>query len=338
MALVSVILMVAVRGTGEDARPPIIDMHLHALGADANGPAPTAICAPLAEMPVADTGASWRNGFTAWLKNPTCKEPIWGPKTDQEVMDQTLAILRRRNIFGVTSGPPPLLERWKQAGGDRVIPALWFGFMLQSVPTPAEVRRFFTEKRHAVFAEVAIQYDGISPSDAMFEPYLAVAEELDVPIGIHVGPGPPGALYLPGIGSYRARLHSPLVIEDALARHPKLRLYLMHAGWPMLDDLLAVLYAHPQVHVDVGVISFILPRQEFHRYLQRIIEAGFGQRVMFGSDQMNWPLAIDAAIQAIETAPFLTAEQKRDIFFNNAARFLRLSPAQVAAMREKRDQ
>jgi predicted TIM-barrel fold metal-dependent hydrolase len=29
-------------------------------------------------------------------------------------------------------------------------------------------------------------------------------------------------------------------------------------------------------------------------------------------------------IQSIETAPFLTAEQKRDIFYNNAARFLRL--------------
>lgn len=31
-------------------------------------------------------------------------------------------------------------------------------------------------------------------------------------------------------------------------RHPRLRVYLAHAGFPMLDDLLAVLYAHPQVH------------------------------------------------------------------------------------------
>ena len=318
-------------------QPPIIDMHLHAVGADANGPAPTAICAPLSEMPLAETGERWASEFIAWLKSPTCTDSVWGPRTDQEVMEQTLATLRRRNIFGVTSGPPPLLERWRQAGGDRIIPSLWFGFMLESIPTPAEVRRSFTEKRYAVFSEVAIQYDGISPSDAMFEPYLAVAEELDVPIGIHVGPGPPGVLYLPGTGNYRARLHSPLVIEDALARHPKLRVYLMHAGWPMLDDLLAVLYAHPHLHVDVGVISYVLPRQEFHRYLQRITEAGFGKRVMFGSDQMNWPLAIDVAIQAIETAPFLTAEQKRDILFNNAARFLRLSPEQVAAMHEKRE-
>jgi uncharacterized protein len=39
---------------------------------------------------------------------------------------------------------------------------------------------------------------------------------------------------------------------------------------------------------------------------------------------MIWPGTIDVAIEAIETAPFLTAEQKRDIFYNNAVRFLRL--------------
>lgn len=146
------------------------------------------------------------------------------------------------------------------------------------------------------------------------------------------GPGPPGSPYLPDTSRYRAHLHSALLLEEALIRHPRLRLYIMHAGWPMIDDLVAVLYAHPQVHVDVGVISFILPRSEFHHYLQRIVEAGFVKRVMFGSDQMNWPAAIERAIQGIETAPFLSREEKRDILFHNAARFLRLSPEQIAAM------
>jgi predicted TIM-barrel fold metal-dependent hydrolase len=45
---------------------------------------------------------------------------------------------------------------------------------------------------------------------------------------------------------------------------------------------------------------------------------------MFGSDQMKWPETIDLAVDAIESAPYLTSEQKRDIFYNNAARFLRL--------------
>lgn len=41
-------------------------------------------------------------------------------------------------------------------------------------------------------------------------------------------------------------------MEEVLVRHPRLRVYLMHAGYPLLDDRLAVLYAHPQVSVDVG--------------------------------------------------------------------------------------
>lgn len=99
----------------------------------------------------------------------------------------------------------------------------------------------------------------------------------------------------------------------------------------MLDDLLALLWAHPQVYVGVGVISWALPPAEFHRYLRTIVEAGFGERVMFGSDHMVWPGALEFAIQNIEAATFLTENQKRDILYNNAARFLRLSDEQIAS-------
>lgn len=91
-----------------------------------------------------------------------------------------------------------------------------------------------------------------------------------------------------------------------------------------------VLWAHPQVYVDVGAIIWALPRAEFYRYLQQIVEAGFGKRVMFGSDQMVWPGVIEPSIRAIEAAPFLSETQKRDILYNNAARFLRFSDADIA--------
>jgi hypothetical protein len=190
------------------------------------------------------------------------------------------------------------------------------------------VRTALASRRYRAFGEVGIQYQGVDPSDARFEPYLAVAEEFDSPVSIHVGIGPPGAPYL-GFQNYRGRLHSPLLIEEALVRHPRLRVSLMHAGWPMLDDLLAALWTHPQLHVDVGAISFALPLAAFHSYLQRIVEAGFGKRVMFGSDQMVWPEMIDVAIDRIQSAGFLNEDQKRDILYNNAARFLRLSPQEI---------
>ena len=124
-------------------------------------------------------------------------------------------------------------------------------------------------------------------------------------------------------------MHSALTIEEVLVKHPRLRVQIMHAGYPMLDDLLAVMYAHPQVYVDVGVIVWVLPEKEFYRYLRSIVEAGYGSRVMFGSDQMIWPGVIERSVSIINSAPFLDAGQKRDILYNNAARFLRLDKSEI---------
>jgi predicted TIM-barrel fold metal-dependent hydrolase len=41
---------------------------------------------------------------------------------------------------------------------------------------------------------------------------------------------------------------------------------------------------------------------------------------------------MEIALESIESASFLTAEQRRDILFNNAARFLRLSRERIAEM------
>jgi predicted TIM-barrel fold metal-dependent hydrolase len=72
------------------------------------------------------------------------------------------------------------------------------------------------------------------------------------------------------------------------------------------------------------LINWVTPRAEFHDYLQSLLRAGLGSRLMFGSDQMFWPEAIGMAIEGIESAPFLTRQQKRDIFCHNAARFFKL--------------
>jgi predicted TIM-barrel fold metal-dependent hydrolase len=51
---------------------------------------------------------------------------------------------------------------------------------------------------------------------------------------------------------------------------------------------------------------------------------------------MIWPRTIAVALRTIEKAPFLTSRQKRDILYNNAARFLRLTAAEVARDHEAR--
>jgi len=124
---------------------------------------------------------------------------------------------------------------------------------------------------------------------------------------------------------------NPLLLEDVLIRHPKLRIYVMHYGSPFVDDMIGLLYSYPQVYVDVAGDDWESPRKQFYSQLRRLVEAGFAKRILFGSDQMIWPYTIRLAIETIESADFLTDEQKRDIFYNNAARFLRLDEKNLSS-------
>ena len=244
--------------------------------------------------------------------------------------ERTLDQLEKHNVYGVLSGPPEFVAGWADAAPGRFFRGLLFS-PAENPPSPEEVVERHEAGQLDILAEITTQYGGMAPDDEWLMPYWAALEANDIPAGIHVGPGPPGVLYL-GATRYRARLHSALTVEEVLARHPRLRLFIGHAGYPMLDDLLALMYAHPQVYVGIGVIVYTQPRESFYRYLKGIFDAGFGKRVMFGSDQMVWPETIGRSIRVIEEAPFLTEEQKRDVLFNNAARFLRLSEAEIGRM------
>ena len=324
------LLCMTVQSLYAQDRLPIIDIHMHAMAADDQGPPPLAMCTPM-EFPVWDQNQPYGMTFMSMQKAPECTDPVWSPETDEELMNQTIEVMERLNIVGVLSGnEPERIASWMAEAPDRFIPGLVLEFNeTGAIFSTDSLHSLHSEGRLAVLGEVINQYAGIAPDDERMAPYWALAEELDIPVGIHVGTGPPGVIYL-GAEGYRARHHSPLTMEEVLVRHPSLRVYLAHAGYPMLDDLLAVLYAHPQVYVDIGVIVYILPRAEFYRYLKTIVEAGYGKRVMFGSDQMVWPGVIERAIEVIMEAPFLSEEQKRDILYNNAARFLRLSDEEIA--------
>lgn len=303
MALLALLLLFSLCASAQTAPPglPIIDVHMHAESQDPR--------------------------FGSTLTSPLTGRQVTAPANEAEHRAECLALMRRFNVVKavVSSDHHDAVLRWKQGAPEKVL--IGYAFL-----DPAKVDLDFLRKEHAagrldVLGEVAPQYEGYAPNDPRLEPFFALAEELDIPIALHMHPGPWGAPYPPfNMPKMRAGNGRPLLLEEVLVRHPKLRIYIMHAGWPFLDELKALLYSHPQVYVDVGVIDWTQPRPEFHRYLRGLVEAGHGQRILFGSDQMVWPEAIGLAIEGVESADFLTAEQKRDIFCRNAARFLRLDP------------
>ncbi len=303
--------------TAAAALPPMIfDMHLHAhtLAEYGGGPA---VC--MNDEPIEWPGLA--AGQAATIENVSrCAHPVAAAASDEAVMRESIALLERYNIKAVTSGPLEQVRRWQAATPKRIIPAI--SFLSDEKRSPRELEELFKQGRFAVFAEIGAQYRGLSLADSSLEPLFALAEKLDIPVGVHLGEGPPGGMHVGGNPAYRVALGNPLQLEPVLVRHPKLRLYVMHFGSPFVDEMIALLYSHPRVFIDIAQNDWGFPREHFYAQLRRFIDAGFGQRILWGSDQMVWPRAIEVAIQTIDQAPFLTQAQKDDIFYRNAVRFL----------------
>ncbi len=313
-------------------RLPIIDMHLHASSPDSFG-GPQTVCTnrDRIEFPPIDP----REEATV-QKASTCARPLMSIRDGDENARRTGEMLKRYNIHGVLdatveSGLEASLahgEEWRRYAPGRYWMAV--DFAGAGLPPLARLEALVREGRIQLFAEISPQYDGKKATDESLEPYFALAERLEIPVGLHLGEGPPGgALVVPG-SQYRADAGRPLDIEPLLIRHPRLRLYVMHFGSPLVEEMIALLYSHPNVYVDVAQNDWGFPRAHFYRQLQQLVDAGFGKRILFGSDQMIWPDTIPIAVETIEQAPFLSEEQKRDILYNNAARFLRLSEEEIA--------
>ncbi len=86
-----------------------------------------------------------------------------------------------------------------------------------------------------MLGEIVAQSEGLAPGDPLLEPYFALAEEFDVPVALHMGMS--GIDVHQRFPRYRSALSDPLLLEEVLLRHPDLRIYVMHAGWPMLDEM-----------------------------------------------------------------------------------------------------
>jgi len=306
------------QNTGTDV-PPVIDVHVHAMDESPTGIGP--MCPNTTKFTASDPRD--KEAPFGWTQED-CTSKLY-PAAKGEYLKDVIAEMERLNVTAVVFGDPKSVQKWRDAAPNRVIPGTDFGGGREPgkrVPLD-ELRKDFTQDGFKVMGEIGLQYEGISPSDPSVDRYFALAEELDIPVAIHMGTGGSGRANVT-MPRFRGSMGDPLLLEDLLARHPKLRIQVMHAGYPMIDNLLTLLQANSHVYVDVAGLIWSYPLKEVNRYIERIVEAGFEDRVMFGTDQVIWPKLMAYSISIIQNAEYLTPEQKRDILYNNAARFLRL--------------
>jgi len=300
--------------------PPVIDVHVHSMLESFPGGGP--MCPNTPKFLASDPDT--KEGNSGWSDQNLCTPKLY-PSAKGEYVQDVVSEMKRLNVTAVVFGGPASVQKWKEAAPDRVIPGTSFNDGLKPGERVSidELRKTFTSGGFKVMGEIGLQYEGLSPSDPSVDKYFALAVELDIPVAIHMGTGGSGRANV-AMPKFRGSMGNPLLLEDLLARHPKLRVQVMHAGYPMMDNMLTLLQASSHVYVDVAGLIWSYPIKEVNRYIERLVDAGFEDRVMFGTDQLEWPKLMSYSISIIQNADYLTPLQKRDILYNNAARFYRL--------------
>lgn len=309
-ALVLILISYAVPGTAQE-RLPVIDMHLHA------GP-----------------GSEESTYYTI-------RE---GETPDEARLRTLLADMdAHKVVYGIIGGPPEHVERFRQAApvpliGSVILPCInghspnFYGCYENGGDWPDLdwLRAEIEAGRVGGLGELYNVYAGVSPRDPRMQPYLDLAAQHDLIVAVHAERGPPPESEIRAAGccpDFDGELGDPALWEDALARHPDLRLILYHTLRPeFVESAIALMDKYPNVVAETSPMTLV-PMPFVHVALRRYVEAGHIDRIVFGSDYLG---AIGGSLAVIETADFLSDAQKRAILYNNAARFLRLSEGEIA--------
>ncbi|OVE79044.1 hypothetical protein BVY01_03625 [bacterium I07] len=241
--------------------------------------------------------------------------------------NQTYESLQKFNIVkAVISGTLKSVLAWKKKDADdRFIKGILMFAPGEQKIDSLKFEQLVRDGTIEIFGEIGAYYSGTTLSDEAWQPYLRICERYEIPVAVHTGGGDPGGTY----GTFpnaRLSLGDPYLIEDVLVRYPKLRIYIMHSGEDWHEHALRLMAYYPHLYSDLGAMLWVEPLtlRYVKDFLKNAKQAGYLNRVMFGSDQMVWPKAIEMSIDYLNSLDFLTESDKRDIFYNNAARFLRL--------------
>lgn len=300
--LISFLSLFLQNSFAQDGKLPIIDMHMH--------------------------------GYTQneYWKGIEPQAGLPPAKSSEDLYKQVNAIMKKYNItVGFLSGSPEALKEWK-AKDNRFLGA--YEYIFKDLIDTASFKNLIEEGLIQAFGEVGTVYRGEFLTEPKFEPYLKICDRYKIPVGYHTGNTAAGRAYhIP----FRVKNSDPFLIEDILAKYPNLKIFIMHSGAEFYEHCIALMRQYPNVYSELGILLWgdSLTQYQAIEFLKQAKIAKILGRVMFGSDQMVWPDAITKSIEFLNSLDFLTSEEKRDIFYNNAARFLRLSKKEIESHHKK---
>lgn len=277
--------------------PDAIDVHLHAMNPE-----------DFAGPPISANFGAFRKTYQADERDPDA------------LLRRTITEMDKNHVSkGMISGDDDVVAKWVERYPNRFLAA--YNHWCDGKPeTVAKFESEWKAGKWKAIGELGLPYGGYPLNDPACFPLFELAQRYDIPVFFHTGfggPNPPP--------KFRIALSDPLLLEDVAIRFPKLKIIIMHMGWPFYDHALYMLWTYENVYLDTATVNWILGKELFNRMLQEAVESVGSDRILFGSDQMVWPQMITPAIESIRDARFLSDQDKRNILGDNARRLLKIA-------------
>ena len=136
-----------------------------------------------------------------------------------------------------------------------------------------------------------VQVGGYDPRDPLLDPVWGLLAEAGIPVVTHCGDGPaPGPFT--GLDP----------IGQVMARHPRLRLVIAHAGMPRYGDFIELAQRYESVLLDttMAFTPFVEESMPFPReLLPALRDLGLAGRVLLGSDFPSIPYPYSEQLDAL---------------------------------------
>jgi uncharacterized protein len=306
LGMSTLLLTIALPDVRAEEKYPVLDLHVHVMLLDNL------------------IYAAEQSNFGAHRKTTT------GIVTDRKVLlSKTIESMDKNNIRkAMVFSDKGMIREWMAAYPDRFLPSFQPGGAADNTrkhqAAAEQFEKEVDEKKWVAMGELGMAYTGRALNDPAYFPYYEVCERKGLPVFFHTG-GPNGPDPQRMFSErFRVELADPLLLQDVVMRFPKLKVVIMHMGWPYSDHALYMLYTYPNVYLETSGVNWLLGPSLFKRILREAVETGGADRILFGSDAPLWPQFMTEAVDSVRNADFLTPADKRKILWDNAAALLKV--------------
>ncbi|UAL29089.1 amidohydrolase [Nocardioides rotundus] len=216
-----------------------------------------------------------------------------GRRTDEQLVE-TLRGLGVRRFTALSYAHRPGMAEWLNdwaAGFAAEVPEVLHCATLYPEDGAGEYVASRVADGARVF-KVHVQVGNFDVRDPLLDDAWGVLAEASTPVVLHAGSGPVPATYT-----------GPAPVADLLARHPRLRLVIAHAGAPEYCEFLKLAERHDLVGLDTTMAFTDFFSEMGGAYpadlLPRLRDLGLAGKVFLGSDFPNIPYPYEHQLEAL---------------------------------------